>query len=212
MAKHRVMIVDDQLIARRMIELLFKDNDDYEIVHSLSSCIFCDAYVLNDDIDLVIMDILMIDGSNGLEAAKKIKKYDPKIKIIMMTSIPEASWIDMAKEIGVDSFLYKESMEDNLLDIVKKTMNGECIYPLEVPKIKVGPLSNASFSQREKDVLREMVTGVSNAQIAQRLNLSEGTVKFHIHNMLEKTGCKTRTELAIEARVSGIVVNLKGNN
>lgn len=211
MPKYRVMIVDDQLIVRRMVEMLFKDSDKYEIAYSLSSCIFCDAYILNNDIDLVIMDVLMIDGSNGLNAAMKIKKYNPDIKIVMMTSMPETSWIDKAKSIGVESFWYKESLEDDLMDIVERTMNGESIYPKEAPKIKVGPLSNTDFSEREKDVLREMVAGVSNAEIARRLNISEGTVKFHIHNMLEKTGCKTRTELAIEARVSGIVINLNNN-
>ena len=89
-----------------------------------------------------------------------------------------------------------------------RTMAGESIYPDSSPKIELGPLSNVEFTDRELEVLRAMVTGISNQEISQKLGMSEGTVKWHIHNMLEKTECKSRTELAIEARVCGIAVNI----
>ena len=88
-------------------------------------------------------------------------------------------------------------------------MKGESVYPDSTPKVKLGLAFSNEFTERELEVLRIMITGVSNAAIARKLNISESTVKNHIHNMLEKTGCESRTELAIEARVSGIVVNIK---
>lgn len=76
------------------------------------------------------------------------------------------------------------------------------------PKVELGPLSYVEFTERELEVLRIMVTGVSNQEIAQALHMSEGTVKRHIHNMLERPAAGAGPELAIEARVCGIAVNI----
>jgi DNA-binding NarL/FixJ family response regulator len=99
--KHRVMIVDDQYVSRQMFELYLKDSAKYEVAYTLDSALFADTYVLKGDIDLVIMDILMEDESCGLDAAAKIKKLSPKVKIIAVTSMPEVSWLDKAKKIGM---------------------------------------------------------------------------------------------------------------
>lgn len=208
MQKTRVMIVDDQLMSRRLFQMYLKDSEKYEVVHVIESAAFADAFVLRSPVDLVLMDILMSDGSNGLDAAARIKKDCPNIRIIAVTSMPEASWLARAREIGIDSFWYKEVEQDTILDVIDRTMAGESVYPDRPPKVELGPLNHADFTQRELDVLRIMVTGASNSEIAKKLYLSEGTVKFYIHNMLEKTGCKSRAELAIEARVSGIAINL----
>lgn len=208
MDKVKVMVVDDQLVARRMFEMYLKDSPRYEVVHMVASAAFADTFVLKGGVDLVLMDILMHDGSNGLDAAARIKKNCPDVKIVAVTSMPEASWIDRAREIGIESFWYKEVEKESILDVMDRTMAGESIYPDSSPKIELGPLSNVEFTDRELEVLRAMVTGISNQEISQKLGMSEGTVKWHIHNMLEKTECKSRTELAIEARVCGIAVNI----
>ncbi|MGN0167252.1 MAG: LuxR C-terminal-related transcriptional regulator [Acetatifactor sp.] len=207
--KTRVMIVDDQLVSRQLFLMYLKDSPRYEIVHVVESAAFADTFVLKDSIDLVLMDILMTDGSNGLDAAARIKKNRPNIKIIAVTSMPEASWLKKAREIGIESFWYKEVEKDTILNVMDRTMAGESVYPDHPPKVQLGPLRNTEFSERELEVLRIMVTGVPNAVIAKKMNISEGTVKNYIHNMLEKTGCRSRTELAIDARVSGIAVNLE---
>ena len=150
----------------------------------------------------------MNDGSNGLEAAERIKKHRPDIKIIAVTSMPETSWMNRAREIGIESFWYKEASKETILEVMDRTMAGESVYPDSAPLVRLGLASSAEFTERELEVLRVMTTGVSNAAIAQKLGITENTVKNHIRHMMEKTGCKSRTELAIEARVSGIVVNI----
>ena len=149
----------------------------------------------------------MTDGSNGLDAAARIKKNRPDIKIIAVTSMPEASWLEKAREIGIESFWYKEASEETILEVMDKTMAGESVYPDSTPKVRIGLADSGEFTERELEVLRIMTTGVSNAVIAQKLDISENTVKSHIRHMMEKTGCESRTELAIEARVSGIVIS-----
>ncbi len=208
MAKTRVMIVDDQYVPRQLFEMYVKGSDDYELVRSVESAAFADTYVLTGDVDLVVMDIVMNDGSNGLEAAARIKKAMPKVKVIAVTSMADASWIDQAREIGIESFWYKEASEDTILEVMDRTMAGESVYPGSAPKLKIGQASSDDFSAREIDVLRVMTAGVTNAAIAKELGISENTVKMHVKSMMEKTGCRSRTEIAIKARVSGMVVNI----
>ena len=117
---YKIMIVDDQFVSREMFRLNINQCPDYEVVYSVDTAMFADTYVLNKKIDLVIMDILMNDGSNGLDAAEKIKKLKPEIKIIAVTSMPEVSWMNRAKEIGIDSFWYKEISKEEILEIKEK--------------------------------------------------------------------------------------------
>ena len=209
MGKWKVMIVDDQFVSRRLFEMYVKASERYETVYAVESAAFADAFVLKNHIDLVLMDILMADGSNGLEAAARIKKNCPEVKIVAVTSMPETSWLKKARECGIESFWFKEASRDTILDVMDRTMAGESVYPDSAPPVKLGLANSAELTERELEVLRIMTTGVSNAAIAKKLCISESTVKNHIHHMLEKTGCQSRTALAIQARVSGIVVSLE---
>ena len=120
--------------------------------------------------------------------------------------MPEASWLKKAKEIGVDSFWYKENDSETVLSVMERTMAGENIYPDSAPSVKIGFTESGNLSERELEVLRELLTGDSNTEIAQRLNISVDTVKFHVSSLLQKTGFHTRTELATQARSLGIVI------
>lgn len=210
MAKTRVLVVDDQLVVRQLFEMYFKSSDKYELVDALPSAAQAEEYIrVHPAVDLIIMDILMNDGSNGLDAAAAVKRFRPGIRIVAITSMVEASWLKRAKEIGIESFYYKEAPQETILDVLDRTMAGESVYPDTPPTVTMGLMDSEQFSERELDVLRLMTTGMSNARIAQTLNLAEGTVKNIIHTMLEKTGFDNRTELAIEARIRGVAVHIE---
>ena len=203
---YKIMIVDDQFVSREMFKLYIDQCPNYEVVYCIDTAMFADTYVLKDDLDLIIMDILMEDGANGLDAAEKIKKLKPNIKIIAVTSMPEISWMDRAKKIGIDSFWYKEVSEKTILEIIERTLAGESIYPEETPEVKLGLTKSTELTPREIQVLRLLTTGVGNDEIAERLNISQNTVKTHIKHLLDKTGFNTRTQLAIQARITGFVI------
>lgn len=207
--KTRVMIVDDQFVARKLFEFYLQDNDQYEVVCTAESAAYAEAFVMREAIDLIIMDILMNDDSNGLSAAEKIKQLRPDIKIVAVTSMPEASWLERARKIGIESFWYKEGAKDTILDVIERTMRGESVYPDQTPPVQLGLANSMEFTEREIEVLRVMTSGITNSAIADKLGITENTVKQHIRHMMEKTGCKSRTELAIEARVSGLVIPIK---
>lgn len=203
---YKIMIVDDQSVSRQMFELYIDRSPNYEVIYSLDTAMFADTYILKAKPDLIIMDILMQDTSNGLEAAEKIKKINPQIKIIAVTSMPEVSWMEKAKAIGIESFWYKEASEESILDIIERTLAGESIYPEETPVVQLGLAKSTEFTPKEIQVLRFLTTGAVNEEIAEKMVISSNTVKTHIQHLMQKTGFKSRTQLAIQARLSGLVI------
>ena len=206
---YKVLIVEDQQMPRQLLEIFISSNKNYVHQASLNDASLALAYCQNKEVDLILMDVYTFQGNSGLLAAEEIKKQFPEIKIIIVTSLPEYSWIKKAKEIGVDSFWYKDENKENIIEIIDRTMKGEHIYPDETPLVKLGQVTNHDLTDRELEILKEMLTGDSNQEIAERLFLSPGTVKRHVENLLFKTGFHTRTELVAEAVRLGIVINEK---
>lgn len=201
----KVLICDDQVVSRQLFEMIVNSSDNYKLVKSLESARVADIYCSGGNIDLILMDIVMND-INGLDAAEAIKKKYPNIKIIIVTSMPDAAFIERARQIGVDSFWYKEVQDAPMLDVMDRTMAGEHIYPDSAPVMKLGLAMSTEFTDRELDTLRKLVSGLSDREIADELGISYNTVRVYITSMLKKTGFQSRTELALKAAKSGIVV------
>ena len=152
------------------------------------------------------MDIVMSQGMSGMEAAARIKAAQPGIRILMVTSMPEVSYMQKARAAGVDSFWYKAVQDKPLSEVIRRTMAGESIYPDTTPTVQLGNAVSSELTPKELEVLREMVGGSTNQEIAEKLGISVQTVKTHITNMLQKTGFRNRLELAIKARIDGLVI------
>ena len=204
---YRIVIADDQKMVRQMFETAVKSSPDYELAGMAQTAEEAVRICCEQDIDLVLLDVVMGIGMDGLDAARQIKQERPEVKILLVTSMPEVTYIDRAKEIGVESFWHKEVQEQPLLEIMNRTMAGESIYPTTMPVIQFGRIVSTELTDIEMDVLRELMTGASNKEIGERLYMSESTVKRHIAEMLAKTGFRSRLQLAIEARGGGLVIN-----
>ncbi len=203
---YNVLLVEDQAMPRELFEIYINSSEDFNLLLSVSNASAAFSVCENNRVDLILMDVMTELGHSGLDAAEEIKKEFPAIKIIIVTSMPEYSWLSRARKIGVDSFWYKDGQKNSILEVMKRTMQGEHIYPDETPLIHIGNATNHEFTERELDILKELTTGDTNAAIAERLNVSVATVKSHIQHLMEKTGFKTRTELVSEARSKGIVI------
>ena len=203
----RIMIVEDDPMASQLLEIYIKGHKEYELVCNIESASMAEVYCLSQNIDLILMDVCTAMNASGLDAAEKIKKNFPHIKIVIITSQPECSFIDRARKVGVDSFWYKSSKAEEIISVIEKTFDGENIYPDTTPTLTLGDALSVDFSERELEVLRELVAGETDAAIAEHLFMSVRTVKSHITNMKNKTGFKNRTELAVRARESGLIIN-----
>lgn len=203
----KVMIVEDDPMASKLLEIFVKESDRYSVAHTIDNASMAEMYCFKNPIDLILMDVCTAMNANGLDAAAKIKKSFPHIKVIIMTSQPECSFIDRARRIGVDSFWYKESTAEKVIEVMDRTMNGESVYPDTTPTLQLGNAKSSELSPKELEVLRELISGESDAVIADKLHMSLRTVKAHIQTMREKTGFRNRTELAVRARECGLVIN-----
>ena len=205
--KARVLVVDDQNISRGFFEMYVRASVNYELAAGLRTAQEAVRYVDENKVDLLILDVMMQDGIDGLTAAEMIKQKHPEVKIILTTSTSETSWEQKAKAAGIESFWYKEYDEHGLLEIMERTLNGESIYPADEPNVPFGKITRADLTDREIEILRELTASRTNEEIAESLVISVNTVKRHIQNIMEKTGFESRLELAMNAKSIGLVVN-----
>ena len=203
----KVLIVEDDPMARKLLEIYVNDSFDYILSHSIESAAMAELYCMKNDVDLILMDVCTAMDANGLDAAAKIKKSFPKIKIVIVTSQPEFSYIDRARAAGVESFWYKSASAEEIIEVMDRTMAGESVYPDTTPTLRLGSAMNIDLTEKELEVLREVINGESDARIAEKLHMSLRTVKGHIQSMRDKTGFRNRTELAVRTRESGIIIN-----
>ena len=203
----RVVVADDQNISRGFFGLYVRASDRYELAASLRTADEAVHFVDKHGADLLILDVMMQEGIDGLTAAGEIKRKHPKVKIILTTSTSETSWENKARQIGVESFWYKEYDDHSLIDIMDRTAGGGSVYPTEPPRVSFGRIQRSELTERELDVLRELTASLTNEEIAERLNISANTVKRHLQNIMEKTGFVSRLDLAMHARLLGLVVH-----
>ena len=206
--KINVMVVDDYRISRSFFEMLIRGDAHYKLTASFADADaaleFCRAN--ENKVDLILMDILMRSGTDGLSIAEQIKAEFSQIKIILVTSALESAWEYRARQAGIESFWYKEYSEEPLLEVMSRTMAGESLYPEAPIDVDFGNAKKIDLTPRDLDVLRELMYGRTNEEIAERLGISVNTVRTHIQNMLNKTGYKNRLELVVNAASIGIVI------
>ena len=202
----KVLLVEDDPMARQLLEIYIERNEQYELAGSLETALLAEAFCQKHHVDVILMDVCTAMNSNGIDTAWDIKKHLPDIKIIIITSQPECSYIDRARAAGVDSFWYKSSTSEEIISLIDRTIAGESIYPDSTPQLKLGDAWSEELSERELEVLRLVVAGKTDAEIADKLCISVATVKSHVQHMKNRTGFRNRTELAVRARESGLVI------
>lgn len=202
----RVLLVEDQDMTAEVIRLYLESSGRFIHIDTIKNASLAPVHCARGGVDLVLMDVYTELGADGLDAAGIIKREFPHIKVIVITTMPEVSYLKRARENHVDSFWYKEASREELLSIMDRTMNGEQVYPDQTPDCMLGLISVRELTQRELDVLYGLVRGESNQFIADQLFVSPETVKTHLKSLLSKTGFSSRMDLAVKARALGLII------
>ena len=176
-----VLIVEDSRVSREAFERKLCTSPDYHVVASIENAANAEIACMTNRIDLILMDVCTADDESGIR-----------------TSMPEYSFLQKAKESGCDSFWYKEYGETSLLEICARTMKGEFVWPDESPVVMIGLARSDEFTERELAVIRELAQGSRYEDITEALHISMNTVKYHVKNILLKTGFKTTLQLVAE--------------
>lgn len=198
----RLMIVDDQKILLDGLAHLFEHSASIQVVKQLSFSEIAEVAAQVVQPDIILMDICMEGRTSGIETTRRIKEKMPRQKIVIMTGFPDVHFVEMAKEAGADSFIYKESSAKEFVDCLERTMAGEHIFPNVQEKTTFG-FYHAQLTARELEMLRLICQNKSYQEIADELHITKRTVSFHISNMLAKTGHKSIVGLAVEAADKG---------
>lgn len=202
--KVRVVVVDDQRFARMYVEMYIASSPRFELVASLPFASDVLSYLKENPADLLILDLLMERGIDGMSAAAEIKKAYPHIKIILATSLSDPDWMAQAREIGVESFWYKDHSKMPLIEIMERTVDGESVYEDELPELYLGKLSLSQLTPRQKTLLCLLTCGFTNKEIAERMFISANTVKSYLDDIMDASGIHSRTELAVRASKLGL--------
>ena len=205
---YKVVIVDDEMISRGYMELFIKPSRRYEIAASLPFAADALAWCReNEPPDLIILDVMMASGVDGLTAAARIKRDFPRVRIIVTTSMADTDWLEKARQAGVESFWFKTYSDISLLEVMDRTMAGESVYPGAAPGVALGSLPASELTHQQRNILRLLVEGLSNREIGERLFLSPNTVKDYLDDLMEESGIHSRTALVAQASRLGIVVS-----
>ena len=204
----RVMIVEDQPMIRSLLESYFPAENGHQIIASIPGAKQAVEICRVTPVDLVLMDVQTQNRENGLTAVRKIKTAHPKIKIIVVTSLIDGAVLENAKSAGADSLWYKDSTENRLMEIVQQTMAGEHIFPDAPPTVQIGMAKSTEFTKTELKVLRYLLRGLSYPRIASEMGIEMSTVKFHVTNMLQKTGLENKLQLALAVSEVKMIADL----
>lgn len=204
-----VMIVEDQPMIRSLLESYFHMEDGHRIVASLPGAKQAVGIAKDSAVDLILMDVQTKHRENGLTAVREIKAVRPQIKIIVVTSLIDNTVLEDAKASGADSLWYKDSSESRLMEIVSQTMEGKHIFPDAPPPVEIGMAKSTEFTKTELKVLRYLLRGLSYPKIAMEMGIEMSTVKFHVANMLEKTGFENKLQLALAVSEVKMIADLE---
>jgi len=189
----KVMIVDDHESMRNLFEKEFTPEHGFIVVESFGNAADAAVYCSLTQPDLIIMDVCTENGASGLDAAGKILKKLPGVKIIITSGFDEVTYMPRAKELGAHAFVHKIMSVEYYREVASRVLDGEYVFP-ERKTIPL-PQGKAPFTDREMEVLRLLCRFLTPQQVAESLSISYKTVNRHIENMKEKGRMKSVMEL-----------------
>ncbi len=208
-----VIICDDQAIVRDGLELLLKLERDISVVGLAQDGSEAVTLVKKCSPDLVLMDLKM-PGMNGVEATRRIRAEHPDVKVLVLTTFDDDEWVFDAIRAGASGYLLKDTPREKVIEAIRGTVAGKSfVDPLVAGKLldqvaskqeQPATLITNRLTGREVEVLRLVARGLTNAEIAENLHLSEGTVRNHVSAIFSKLAVSDRTQAAILAIQHGL--------
>lgn len=200
----RIMIVEDHAIVRQGLAALLGTVPDFSVVAEAEDLSQAVVQFQRQQPDITLMD-LRLGKSMGVDAIARIREQFPEARIIVLTTFDGDEDIYRALQAGARGYLLKGMDSDELIEAIRAVHAGKKRIPAPVAERLAERMSGPALTTREVEVLRQIVLGANNKEIAAALNISEATVKTHINNLLSKLGVSDRTQAATTALQRGIV-------
>lgn len=210
----RVLVCDDQAVVTDGLELILNADPDIQVVGTAHDGAEALQAIPQAKPELVLMDLKM-PGMNGIQATREITQKFPGIKVLVLTTFGDDEWVFDAIHSGAAGYLLKGTPRQELIKAVKGTVAGQThVDPAVAGKLLAQIAQNpahqetgvaAELSERELEILQLLAQGLTNAEIADRLYLTRGTVRNYVSAILAKLGVEDRTQAALIAVKHGLV-------
>ncbi|MCX5194579.1 response regulator transcription factor [Streptomyces sp. NBC_00249] len=197
----RILLAEDQSMVREALAALLGLEPDIEVLAQVARGDEVVAAARAHDVNVALLDIEM-PGMTGIEAAAQLRASLPSLKIVILTTFGRPGYLRGAMEAGASAFLVKDAPAAQLADAVRKVLAGERVID---PTLAAAALAEGAnpLTDREREVLRAAESGATNAELAARLHLSQGTVRNYLSTAIQKLAARNRTEAVRTAREKG---------
>ena len=204
-----VLLVDDHRLVRAGLRMLLDSTPDLQVIAEAANGGEAIRLAAEHDPDLILMDLRM-PGLDGVEATRQITSAHPKSKVLVLTTFGDDDHLFPALAAGASGYLVKDTEPDDLIDAIRRTIDGDILFSPSVLRRLVDralvaapsagdPAAAVDLTPREREVLDLVGEGYGNQEIGDRLHLGVTTVKKHIATLMDKTGCDNRVRLAVFA-------------
>jgi DNA-binding NarL/FixJ family response regulator len=200
----RVLVADDHPVVRKGLVEMLNSDARLEVVGEATNGLEAVACYKSSRPDVVIVDLSMPE-MDGIQAIEAIRAYDAQAKVIIMTAADGDDDIYRALRAGAKSYLLKDAADEEVIKATLLTMGGQRYLAPSVGAKLADHLNFIQLSERELTVLKLMADGLSNKGIGRMAGITEGTVKFHVNNILAKLQCATRTEAVALGLKRGLI-------
>jgi DNA-binding NarL/FixJ family response regulator len=212
----RVLLVDDQELVRAGLAMVVAAQPDMRVVGEAGDGVAALAALDATAADVVLMDVRM-PRLDGVETTRRLVARHPDVRVLVLTTFDLDEYAFAALRAGASGFLLKDARPDDLLGAIRTVRRGDAVLApsttrrlldrvaRDLPDTAAGPDRLGGLTGREREVLLELATGATNAEIAARLHLSETTVKTHVGRILAKLGLRDRVQAVILAYETGLV-------
>jgi NarL family two-component system response regulator LiaR len=203
----RIVMVDDHAQMHRTVQMILGATADIKLVGQASNgeegITLCEQYTP----DVVLMDVVM-PVMDGIEATKVLHEQFPTIKILVLSSFQDHESVYAMLRNGAVGYLTKSSLAEDLAETIRATFQGRMVFSGEVGVHLVSspqPVANYHLTDRELEVLVLLAEGLTNQQSAQKLSISQSTLKYHMNNIFQKLGVQTRSEALVLAAKNNLI-------
>lgn len=199
-----ILVEDDLYIQKHLAERL-SENKEFHLV-----AVYRDAFEAekhcNATVKLILMDVQTQHKHSGLAAAERIRRAFPSIKIVVVTSLVDPEILVKAKAGAADSLWYKDHGTEELLDVIKRTLGGERVFPDISPAVEMEETMSDKFSPRQLDILRLYIRGLTYQEIADKIGITKRGVRWALDDMVEKGRFPNRETLVATAIENKLMV------
>ncbi|MPZ69433.1 MAG: response regulator [Actinobacteria bacterium] len=204
----KVLVTEDHQLVSQGLEAMLNMSDEVELVGVVNTGEKAVERVANGDIEVVLMDVNLGAGMNGIEATRQIKQAYPDTRVLVLTMFTDPATVAEAVKAGADGYLSKGASKESVVQAIQDVSEGRAVLDPNVTEGIFGRISGKNvqaLSDRELTVLQELSHGRSTREVAGHIHVSEETVKTYLKQIFRKLGVHDRTEAVAEAFRRGLV-------